>query len=323
MSTVPALAILLSLQQSAKPTVVETRTYEGGNLQSYIRFMVRCKKLEGGCAVYQEDPTQLFGRNRARFFSDGSVILDQPVPKIFKFKSLESGKYMAFNFLPHPYVHFQNLPNHTGEDEVEYDVPTQSSNSVGGFRGSLNLKNGLTKLGVKVEIHPFFENMRVRVAYANPRPKNLLALIAGAVGGKLVQAQTPEQSYQIVPDLEELRSRALATMDYYFPSQPVEYRTRHENMKRFVMETCDLSFLSKWVDAAIKPQRVEVLRTTIEPHVKGYWQAAKKELTKLGLTSVGQWSLEEMDLAPKTLKLLPNFQIALECQLPDGSEIEI
>lgn len=238
------------LTSTAQVQLKSVKVFQGGPISAYMRFVSSSGVYPNGINVFPEQIFMGAGPVRRLEFSDGSLRFDPPLLTQFRYKFRDTIGHLESTLLPEHYCRFDNPAPVNNNDEIAFLQTSIVNNSAPGIVGSFYMGNGLPALGFKTKIHPFFKDMRVTVRYSGNWKPTLLTSIANCIGGTvLVNGNSPTE-YEFEPNVEEIRTRALVTLDYFTPRLESEAGALIDSLKYRLIKTSSTEFMKRWIDAA-------------------------------------------------------------------------
>ena len=322
-----AAIIYLATQVSQQPALTSISVFEGGTYDKYLRFAFRNRAIPVGLNIYQEQLFTAMGPCRALKFSDGSIKLDPPLPPFLKSGSQGRYGFIKSSIFPTPYCRLVDPlePKPSLEDKVSFLDVEDKNNAAPGIRASLVLGNNLPELGYRTIIHPFFKEMRVNVACSGNWQPDILDAVASCVGARVEKELSVPTTYRLEPDVEEIRSRALATLDFFTPSTWGEAMNSREKIRYELIQTCSHEFLKRWIDAAGKPDSITTTDREFMTKIAKYRDKAFAEFRKQSpnMPILKQFDQDAIKAMPVVVRLTGYLNLEIMLMTPEGIPIHI
>ena len=281
--------ILLFIAQ--KPELWTTEVFGGGTFDQYQRFISSSRVFGDGVDIYSERIFAGMGPVRKLKYSDGSIKLDPPVVPFLKFSKIGDYHLLVPTILPEGYCRPDTMVPLSDQDEItQFDPPARLAPLI---VGSFVLGNGLPQLGFTLRIHPFFKRMKIWLNRSGSRNPDLLDAVAKCVGGKVAHKDKNPVSYSISPDVEEIRTRAIATLEYFSMSSDLDFLRKREEIYYALVKQSTGSEFSRWLDASIKRDRVSVSDQPWAKEIRTYRTMYFDGMEKLRKGKAGKYSREE------------------------------
>ena len=172
--------------------------------------------------------------------------------------------------LPEHYCRFDDMAPVNPNDDIAFLQTTNVNNSAPGVFGSFYLGNGLPALGFRTAIHPFFKNMRVNVRVSGNWKPDILDSVASCVGAVVRPEGVLPTTYNFEPNVELIRTRALATFEYFGPRLSNESGVLIDNVKVSLLKNSTTEFMRRWIDAAGKRDRVALTNEPWAADIRKY-----------------------------------------------------
>ena len=289
-----------------------------------MRFVARTGVEPGSICVYPERLFSGMGPCRVFRFTDGSVVLDPPLAPFLKIKGKANCRFFQPSLLPRPYCHPAGRPSkpESPEDVITYLQEKMTDTKAPGIEGSFRLGSGLPALGYQVKVHPFFSEMWVHVMVTGNWRPNLLDAIAECIGGIVVKEKGPPDTYRIEPNLEEIRARALTTLDYFTPSPNSDATNVREKLRYNLIKTASPDMLKRWLDAAAGRDRMSVADREWTKGIGKYRDMFLEELMKQGAGPKG-FNMDDFRAMQIFLDLGGFLDFGVTLQAPNGFLIHI
>lgn len=274
--------VLLARYSLQQPQLELVRSFPGGDFGRYVQFVSSSGIFKTNIDIYQENIFAGMGPTRSLIFSDHSVQLDPPLPTWLKFGKNGRVGFLIPKFLPDPYARTLIAPTLKGsDDDIVTKIETElDRGKTPGIRGSFRLGNNLPQLGYRIEVHPFFKDIRVNINYSGNWDRTLIDSIGETVGAVVQTEKGPPLTYKFLPNTEEIRTRAIATFDYFAPSFGPESARLHERIRYSIIKTCPTEFLRRWIDAAGKVDRTTLSNEPWAKEVMRYRDLVIDEVAK-------------------------------------------
>ncbi len=316
------LAILSVAAQ--EPQLKSIRIFDGGTAEQYMRFVAGTGTIKQAICVYPERMFSGMGPCRVFRYTDGTAKLDPPLASYLKIKGTKYCGFFQPSLLPRPYCHPDGQPRgkEATDDTITYLQEKMTDVKAPGIEGSFRLGNGLSALGYHVKVHPFFDDMWVHIMVTGNWQPNLLDAIAECVGGTIVTEKGPPDTYRIEPNLEEIRARALATLEDYTPSPNSDAFNERETLGYNLIKTASPDLLKRWLDAAKGRDRMSVTDRTWAKGISKYRDMILGELLKQGKAPAG-YTMDDFKAMNVFLDLGGYLNFGVTLQAPNGFLIHL
>ena len=314
-----ALRVALATQE---PQLNYILAFKGGTVDEYARFVSHAILSPSPICVSTENLFQAVGPARAFVYTDQSVKFDPPIQPMFRVGNKGSIGYLSCKILPEPYLQtgqVQSLDEQLKDDDI---IPTLRKKNapvnVSGIDASLRLRNGLEALGFRTVIHPFFNDMWVKVHHPGSWSADLLDAIAASVGGTVVIEKGTPITYHIEPNVEEIRARALATLEYYNPERDSPAGVARKQLRYTMVKEASTDFLKRWIDASKKKDRVDLPKESWVKAMKSYRDLILREIINDGRRIGEKYTLEDCQAMPMYLGLDKDLEFSVVLDSPNG-----
>lgn len=260
--------------------IESVQTFEGGNYDQYVSFLRNSRALSAGLTIYQR---QIFGgMGPARWinFSDGTASLKPSFDSILTYHTDRYYPFLKAKLLPDPFCRpfpAGSSPEGVlspldGQDHIREVklLATKEEKFAPRVDGDFQLVNKLSQLEFRVDMHPFFNDMQVRIRSTGTPQPEILSAIAQCVGGKIRKEGTSPTTYFFEPDVEEIRQRALNTILYFCPSSAIKSTRIREELYYNLVKSLTTSEFRQWIDCARRRIRVPVDRQVWAKEVLQY-----------------------------------------------------
>jgi hypothetical protein len=320
MNLIPIL-FLLTLQD---PQVKTIKVFPGGTFEQYEKFVATSRIFQSGLSVFPEKVFNGMGPVRRVEYTDGKIILDPPLTPFLKFEPKDQYPFLRPTIFPDPYCRAALSKPQEGDDIVVYLDPTGINGAAPGIKGSFKLGNGLKPFGFDLTIHPFFKDMWVAVSITGSWNPKILDSIAGCVGGIVKKQGTGSVKYKIEPNVEELRQRALSTLEYFSPVNYNNPARLREELRYSFIKKAPSDFIARWINAAGQRDRYALTDPTWTKPIYEYRdQFLTEKFKQQGSGTKDKYSLVEYQSMHMYIELGDYFSFGIVMIAPDGSEIWI
>jgi hypothetical protein len=275
--------------------------------------------------VFQERLFKAMGPTRIMKFSDGATRLDPTFQFLLRSGTKGSVGYLVFKILPAPYCRrtgHVTLSNPDETDTVRRLVVTAPNDAAPGIDATFKLSNGLNPLGYRVQVHPFFNDMWVNVNFTGTWGPEIIDAIATSIGGSVMVEKGPPNTYSILPDPEEIRSRALKTLEFYALRSTDTATLIREKLRYDLLRAASAELLKKWIDACQKRHRVQTSNESYMPSVKRYRDLVLDDVIKNNPKFL-PYTLEECQSMPVYLDFQGYLDVGISLQTPKGVFIHL
>lgn len=316
------IATLFSLTLAAQQAQLKyVRAFPGGSMDQYVRFIGNTKAVANGINVFAEKTFEGFGPARALIYTDKTVRLEPPLPSLFKVGKTGFSGYLSCSILPSPYCRSAGQPDtQSGEDVIRFLQITSSKDNALGIQASLRLGNNLSPLRFTTQVHPFFNDMWVNVRYTGNWTPDILDAIAATVGATVIKEKGPPDTYRLEPNVEEIRARALATLDYFTPGYDSDAGIYRERLRYRLIHDSPMEFMKRWVNAAKKDEMVTLANQSWADDVRKYRDLVLGEIAK-GNKTIGKYAIEDCKTMPIHLQLQRHLDFSVVLEAPGGVPI--
>jgi hypothetical protein len=322
MITVMPILMIALAQQEAQ--IKHVRIFTGGTFGKYVRFLNGSRAYPNGINIYQEDLFTGMGPIRSIQYSDGTVKLDPSLPSYFAVVSKDQNSFLKSAIFPEGYCREDQttIIKVREEDEIALLQTEMTTEKAPGIDASLRLGNGLQALGYRMEIHPFFKDMRVNVKHTGNWRPEILDSIASCIGGKIRKEKGVPVTYHLEPDVNEIRKRGLATLDLFYPSLNTPAGNLRERIRYELLKNCSSEFLRRWIDAAGKVDRMSLPNEKWCDDIRKYrdmfFDELREQSPKLNIKTS-----DEYKAMPIYIDLAGKLQFGVVLIGPDGKPIHI
>jgi hypothetical protein len=186
--------------------------------------------------------------------------------------------------------------------------------------GSFQVNNSLSDLGFNVTVHPFFSEMRLFIRASGARLPPMLDAIADCIGGKVVAKNSKPPTYEIQPNVEEIRTRAIATVELFYPSNPQRLFADREVLHAAMLKNLSNEDMKQWIDAANKRKRMPVIDQQWAQAVRQYRTLYFDEMEKLRNGKPGKYTRDEFMSMAVYLEFAENLTFGIVLVDPHGAE---
>ena len=314
MILIPSLFLTIVAQQEQLKSI---RVFPGGTFEQYVRFVATSDSLPKRVNIVPEKFFSGMGPVRALRYSDGSVKLDPPLPSFLKYKEKGGHRFLQPGILPELYCRPMVLQPRLllKEDIIKKLQLEMTSDRAPGIDASFRLGNGLSGLGYQTKIHPFFDDMWVNVQVSGNWKPDLLEAIAGCVGATVVKKGKEPTTFSFEPNVEEIRARAIATLELFTPSFTSEALQLREKAHYDLVKNCSTEFLKRWIDASIKPDELPLPSDKWADEVRLYRTMMLSDILKQNPKGpLSKWTMDDFKAMPIYIHLDKYLQFSVRLQ---------
>ena len=315
--SITALLLVISQRQ-----LIESRIFEGGSQRQYVAFLQQGGTRLAG-SVQEARIGAGFSPTRLLKYSDGSFQLVPPLPPVIE--AVTQGLYPIFRsqHLPENYLKFRKLLSEPRDDADKADKKTFREKEGVHYRvsGEMRLGNGLPLLGFPVDIHPFFDDFWVDVDTGDLTDSRILEVVALTVGGRLVMPTTADGRYRIEPDAEDIRSRALKTLEYYASRSSIEYVNMRSDVVQSMIQAMTRDQFAAWIDCSKKPIRLQAEQFGVYKDIKAYRDAYLKRMETVAPKVFTPEGLDVIRSQPIEVEFGPKLTLNFYTTLPNGKAL--
>ncbi len=314
MILIPSLFLTIVAQQAQLKSI---RVFPGGSFEQYVRFVATSDSLPKRVNIVPEKFFSGMGPVRALRYSDGSVKLDPPLPSFLKYKEKGVHRFLQPAILPELYCR-ENVPQsrlQSKENDIKKLQLEMTPDRAPGIDGSFRLGNGLSGLGYQSKVHPFFDDMWVNVRVSGNWQPDLLEAIAGCVGATVVKKGKEPTTFSFEPNVEEIRARAIATLELFTPSFTSEALQLREKAHYDLVKNCSTEFLKRWIDASIKPDEIPLPSDKWAEEIRSFYTMMLTDILKQNPNGpLSKWTIEDFKAMPVFIRLNKYLQFSVRLQ---------